>query len=252
MAALQNIRINTDAEIRWETISEDQHCVIVDDFLKDPHELIEFAANHAGEFSKPERLGYPGLLFFVNDNAMTEIYRFIRSEMTQHFPFFRGGINLRTRLSMVTLQSEELTTRQRFCHTDPNPSPKRTPYAALVYLFENEDLGGTSFYRWRDQWLSKTQVRLMEATGIDLDDPDKGLAFLQKDFPTFREPACYMTDSNEIAERLCTIPARFNRMIFYSGTVPHSAAITAPELLSKDFRKGRLTLNLFARVLARE
>ena len=92
----------------------------------------------------------------------------------------------------------------------------------------------------------------MEATGIDLDDQDKGLAFLQKDFPTFREPACYMTDSNEIAERLCTIPARFNRMIFYSGTVPHSAAITAPELLSKDFRKGRLTLNLFARVLARE
>ena len=252
MESLQKIRINANAEIRLEPISEGQNYAIIDDFLQDPHELVEFAADHAGEFKEPEPLGYPGPLYYVSDNAMTEIYRFIRSEMTQHFPFYRGGMNVRTRLSMTTLQPEELATRQRFCHTDPTPSPKRAPYAALVYLFENEDLGGTSFFRWSDQWLSKDQVSLMKAKGIDLDDPDKGLAFLQEHFPTFREPPCYMTDSNEIAERLCTVPARFNRLVFYSGAVPHSAAITAPELLSKDFRKGRLSLNLFARVLPKE
>ena len=134
---------------------------------------------------------------------------------------------------------------QRYCHTDPIPSPDRTCYAALIYLFENEGLGGTGFYRWIE---SASELR-HKAAAIEREDPDKALAFLQEHFPTYRKPACYMTGSNEIAERLCTIPARFNRMVFYSGDVPHSGAITAPELLSKDFRKGRLTLNIFADVL---
>jgi hypothetical protein len=58
-----------------------------------------------------------------------------------------------------------------------------------------------------------------------------------------------MTESNDVAELLCTVPARFNRFVFYSGDLPHSAAITAPDLLSDDPRKGRLTLNLFFSVL---
>jgi Family of unknown function (DUF6445) len=235
-------RINTDASIRREKISEDQHCVIVDDFLRDPHELVEFAAHHAGEFSIAES-SYPGQLFRVDGDAMIDIYLFIRSKMTKHFPFLRGGMNLWTFLSMVTLQADELSNLQRHCHTDPCLSPDRTAYAALVYLFEDEDLGGTGFYRWRELELLK------KAEAVEREDPDRGLAFLQEHFPTYRRPACYMTGSNEIAELLCTIPARFNRLVFYSGAVPHSAAITAPELLSKDFRKARLTLNIFADVL---
>ncbi len=129
------------------------------------------------------------------------------------------------------------------CHTDPTTAPDRTCYAALVYLFENEGLGGTGFYRWRELEL------VLKAKAIEREDPGKSLAFLQEHFPTYRKPARYMTGSNEIAELLCTIPARFNRLVFYSGKVPHSAAITAPELLSSDTRKGRLTLNIFADVL---
>ncbi len=90
MAALQEIRINQDANIRREAISEDHDCVIVDDFLQDPHKLVEFAAHHAGEFSRPDS-GYPGQQFDVNEDAMTDIYRFIRFEITKHFPFFRGN-----------------------------------------------------------------------------------------------------------------------------------------------------------------
>jgi hypothetical protein len=80
-------------------------------------------------------------------------------------------------------------------------------------------------------------------------DVGKGEEFLKRHFKTFREPPRYMTESNEIAELLCTIPPRFNRFVFYSGDVPHSGAITAPQLLSNDPRKGRLTLNLFFSVL---
>ena len=244
MAALPVIRINTNASIRREAISEDKYCVVVDDFLQDPQALVEFAAQQSGNFSVPESK-YPGLLCRINNNVMTDVYRFIRFKMTKHFPILRGGMKMWTVFSIVTLQPDELTTFQRLCHTDPVAGPGRMPYAALLYLFENEELGGTGFYRWREPEL------VMKATAFEREDSDKARAFLQEHFPTYREPARYMTESSEIAELVCTIPARFNRLIFYSGAVPHSAAITAPELLSNDIRAGRLTLNVFANVLPR-
>jgi hypothetical protein len=54
-----------------------------------------------------------------------------------------------------------------------------------------------------------------------------------------------MTDSNDVAERIGTVSPRFNRFVFYSGDLPHSGAIAAPELLTDDPQAGRLTLNLF-------
>ncbi len=246
MGTQPRIRINTDARIQRQEISADQHCVIVDDFLQDPHGLVEFAAHHAGEFSIPQRGNYPGILYRVDGDAMIDIYLFIRSKMTKHFPFCRGNMSLWTNLSMVTLQPDELSHRQRICHTDPNSSPGHAIYAGLLYLFENEDLGGTGFYRWREREL------VHKAKAIEREDPGKGKAFLQEQFPTYRKPARYMTGSNEIAELICTIPARFNRLIFYSGSVPHSGNIAAPELLSKNIRKGRLTLNIFADVLPKQ
>ncbi len=243
MATQPRIRINTDASIRRVAISEDQHCVIVDDFLRDPHVLVDIAAHQADAFLMPERK-YPGLLLGLDDDVMTDIYRFIRSKMTKHFPFLRGGLKMWTFLSKVTLQPDELAIGQRRCHTDPNVGPDRKNYAALIYLFENEELGGTNFFHY----LKKFEL-LKTVEAMDLEDPDKAMTVLLENFPTYRKPARYMTESNEIAELLCTIPARFNRLIFYSGQIPHSAAITAPELLSKDFRKGRLTLNIFADAL---
>ncbi len=240
---MQEIRINKNAKIRQQAIAGDQYCVIVDDFLQNPHEIVEYAVRHAGEFSMPERGNYPGPLRRVDGDAMTDIYGFIRSKMTKHFPFLRGNMRLWTFLSMTTTRPDKLSHRQRICHTDPTSAPNRTCYAALIYLFENKSLGGTGFYRWKEPELVR------EAKAIEREDPDKSLAFLQENFPAFRKPACYMTGSNEIAELLCTIPARFNRLVFYSGLVPHSASITAPELLSNDTRKGRLTLNIFADVL---
>jgi hypothetical protein len=60
-----------------------------------------------------------------------------------------------------------------------------------------------------------------------------------------------LTESCEVAELLTIIPAQFNRLIFYSGDIPHSAYIEEPELLSDDVDVGRLTLNLFASVVPR-
>jgi hypothetical protein len=63
------IRVNTEASIRQEDISENHHCVIVDDFLQNPHEIVDFAANNAVHFSTAKS-HYPGLFVDVDDEAI--------------------------------------------------------------------------------------------------------------------------------------------------------------------------------------
>jgi hypothetical protein len=244
LTTLPRIEINPDPLIRLEQVNDEHSCVVVDDFLKNPHAIVDFCCAHTDEFSIPER-SYPGPLLALSDDTMSEITRFIRTTMSKSFSFLKGGMTTSTFLSMVTLQPDQLSNLQRLCHTDPRQREDRRNFAGLVYLFEDERLGGTGFYRWKER------EQIEAATVLDLEDPNEALTFLQERFPTYKQPPCYMTKSNEIAELLQAIPARFNRLIFYSGDLPHSANIAMPELLSEDFRRGRLTLNCFASVVPR-
>jgi hypothetical protein len=243
LSKLPRIRINPNPAIHLEPVDDENFCVIVDEFLVDPESVVAYSHAHADKFSVPER-SYPGVLLDVHNDAMIDVVRFIRSAMSKQFSFLKGGIKTSTYLSMATMQPDQLSNLQRLCHTDPRPQPDRRNFAALVYLFRDEEMGGTGFFQWKERKLVE------EATALDLEDPAKALAFLQRYFPTYHRPPCYMTQSNEIAELLCDIPARFNRLIFYSGELPHSASIRAPGKLSTDVSRGRLTLNCFVSVLA--
>ena len=55
----------------------------------------------------------------------------------------------------------------------------------------------------------------------------------------------YLCDDNAYFRRVATVPARWNRGIFYSGALLHSGQITAPERLAADPATGRLTVNFF-------
>ena len=145
-------------------------------------------------------------------------------------------------LTMVTFPPERLGKFQRICHTDPRAEAGRRMYAALVYLFRDEALGGTAFYRWKQPEV------VNRALELDTTDSGAAAALLAKHCALFREPPRYMTTGNELAEQLLVVPPRFNRLVFYSGEIPHSGHITAPELLTEDFRTGRLTLNCFVNV----
>lgn len=238
----QPIEVNSDATISTVVIGDGHKAAVVDDFLKDPAALVDHAATFADRFEYPTG-SYPGGVLQVPTAATDQLLRFVRREMTKQFPIRRGGQKLVSLLSMTTYQPDELSNLQRLCHTDPRTQPNRANYASLVYLFEDESLGGTGFYRWKQQDL------LEQATALEQEDPEKALAFLKQHFPFFNEPAHYLTESNEAAELLEVVPAKFNRFVFYSGDVPHSAYIEHPEKLSKEFRKGRLTLNGFASVV---
>lgn len=242
MDDLPIIRINENARIEIRTASSGEETIaVVDNFLASPDELRNYAVEHHHDFSMPPS-SYPGLVMDIDDSAMRDIYRFIGLKLGRHFSFLRSDAEYASMLSMTTLRPGELSNLQRLCHTDPPALLGRRNYAFVLYLFENEQLGGTGFYRWRDK------QAIIEATALESKDPASALSFLEDRFPSYRESASYMTESTEIAERFGFVNARFNRLVFYSGTIPHSAQISSPEILTTDIRSGRLTLNCFASV----
>ena len=236
------LKINPALEINLVAVTDRYPVAVIDDFLLEPRQIVDFACDHAESFNMPER-AYPGKVLPVPDSAMTNVNRFIQAEMSRVFTFCRGGIEFHTRLSLTTLQPWDFTWIQRLCHTDPRLAGGRRNFAALLYLFDKPDLGGTGFYRWKDPEFWAELSALQQA------DPAAGQDLLQQGYALFRDPPCYMTESNAAAELIDKVPARFNRLVFYSGELPHSAWIEHPELLSSDPATGRLTLNCFASVL---
>jgi hypothetical protein len=55
----------------------------------------------------------------------------------------------------------------------------------------------------------------------------------------------YLAESNSWFERVASVPARWNRCIFFDGFGFHSGDIPMPEKLSADPLTGRLTVNGF-------
>ena len=235
------IRINRDARAELQHLSSGEPVAVIDNFLLEPDELRRYAVDRGSDFYMPPK-SYPGVVLDVDAEPMQDIYRFIRSALGKAFSFYRGDAQFESMLSMTTVQPDELSNLQRLCHSDPPPSRNRRNYAFVLYLFDNEALGGTGFYRWKEK------EAIVDATALEAKNPGEALAFLKERFETYQKPAHYITESNEIAERLHVIPAKFNRLVFYSGNVPHSAQIASPELLTSDLENGRLTLNCFASV----
>ena len=236
------LSINPNLQIELVRLSDRLACAVIDDFLLNPDEAVEYACARAAEFERPER-AYPGLVLPVDNRPLEAMNRFIQQELSRLFGFCRGGIEFHNQFSLTTLQPKDFSWIQRLPHSDPRLGAGRVNFAALLYLFRDAELGGTGFYRWKDPeyW--------QRMTARQSDDPTAGLDELRERFALFREPARYVTGSNEAVELLDRAPARFNRLIFYSGDVPHSAYIEHPERLTDDPRTGRLTLNGFVNAL---
>jgi hypothetical protein len=232
------LELNPATTIGVKRITDSFVCVVVDDFLLNPDELIDYALRRRDDFFMQER-AYPGLVLPLEFGLLADIKRFIRAEMSRVFGFLRGNIKLQSNLALTTMMPDELSWIQRLCHTDPRTALERRNFASVLYLFDNPKFGGTGFYRWKDIefW--------QKMSALQLEDPEAGLDTLKDRFQMFRDPPCYQTESNAAADLLDMAPAKFNRLIFYPGDLPHSAYISHPELLSADPDKGRLTLNCF-------
>jgi len=104
----------------------------------------------------------------------------------------------------------------------------------LLYLC-NEEHGGTAFYRHK-------------ATGLQQVTADNREHFLDVYYDELnaRPPAQrYFDDSDASFEFLGMMPARFNRLVVYRGSLLHSAVVNPRLSINANPLTGRLTLNSF-------
>lgn len=227
---------NPNPIIQRVPIGGGAECLVIDNFLSDPQQMVAEAVAGRAAFSANPVNAYPG----IEKTMPPEFDRQLEAYFAQHLmqPFNASSpAGLNTRMSIVTLRPGELNPQQRICHRDAhNCPPGEGACAAVLYLFEDPRFGGTSFYR---PLVSADEIDFLLHQVKLLD----GNAFTK----VLGVPPEYFNRANRYFERTATIPAAWNRAIFYDATIFHSGQIDAPELLDADPARGRLTVNAFLR-----
>jgi hypothetical protein len=225
---------NPRPDLQFVPLAGGRPCIVVDDALLEPERWVERAVADAAEFNAPVRNAYPGRERVLPDSVADQLGRFFDAHIRQHLGA-RRTLKVRCRLSMVTLAPEQLLPRQWICHRDrPADGPEQSIAASVAYLFRDERLGGTRFYRPTGSAMA-TALLLHDASTLDSE------AFGAK----YGLQPGYLAGSNRYFEQIASVPPRWNRMLFYDGQQFHSGDIPHPERLANDPRCGRLTLNGF-------
>lgn len=232
-----SILVNPEARLSRTELPDGEFCIVADDFLVAPEQLVAEAVRLRPAFRERGVNAYPGLELTLDGSLADTLACFMRDRIG---PLFGAGpviLASETRFAMVTRRPGALSPRQRLCHVDEPPQgPGVVTLAGVLYLFREPLLGGTDFYTPRP--------------GVDLPALQRALAAgsgfgLMARYPFFRRPPEYLTSSCEFFDLRQSVPARFNRIIFYRSDIYHSGHIARPDLLTDDPRTGRLTLNCF-------
>lgn len=225
---------NPSPRIQVLPIAGRHACYVIDDALREPERWVEYAAANAAVFTHSPHNAYPGPELRLPDEVSARLDAFFATHVRRLLGA-RRTLRMYSRLSLATCAPATLEPRQWLCHVDRLAvEPGQCIAASVLYLFGDAALGGTSFYvpkRPMDE--IARLVHDAAAMAAEAFSARHGLR------------AGYMGGSNAYFEQVLTVPARWNRLIFYDGGVFHCGQIAAPEKLTADPRSGRLTLNGF-------
>lgn len=225
---------NPQPRIERVALAPGRDAWVVDDALVDPQGLVQRAVAQREQFAAAPYNAYPGLEWRLGAESDEPLAEFFMQHLRARLGA-RRTLRLYSRLSLATLQPHELSPLQRLCHRDRMGAGAGECVAACtLYLFGDAALGGTAFYASRVP-LPEIDARMRHWHTLD------GAAFTRE----IGAPPGYLTGSNDWFEHLATVPAVFNRAVFYDGSGFHASHVTAPERLSADPARGRLTLNAF-------
>lgn len=230
----ESFQVRMPPDVQSIQIGEHQ-LVFIDDFLEDPEALLEVACRSRFEPypGLDQRKGYPGIRaeapagYSQNLTALMDPLIRLNFGVPEALPL-RKSI---CAFSLTTAAPETLGTLQRTPHFDAS-----TPHhmAVLLYLCD-EQHGGTAFYRHRatgiQQITAENRERFLSAYNAELER---------------RPPAArYFDHGDESFEFLGRMPARFNRLVVYRGSLLHTAVVNPACGINADPRSGRLTVNTF-------
>jgi hypothetical protein len=210
------------------------YCCVVDDILRVPEDWVRYAVARQAEFVSAAASGYPGVSLAIDMGAGHALREFFALHLRRYFDA-RRLVQMIGRYSMVTLAPEELRPGQWICHQDPPlGDPRLTRQASVLYLFHDDTLGGTSFYEATRSFAETSQL-LADSVAMN------AAQFSER----YGIQPSYLCDSNAYFRRTATVPARWNRAVFYSGALLHTGQIDTPRRLTADPATGRLTVNGF-------
>jgi hypothetical protein len=225
---------NPNPIIETIAIDEQHSCYVIDNAFAEPERWVEYASRLQHEFRAEDFNAYPGPELRMPDGVSQRLDEFFTLHI-RHRLGARRTLRMYSRLAIATAAPESLQPRQWICHRDRmGVPPDQCVAASVLYLFKDAGLGGTGFFKPR-----------LPAFETDLLVHDSGTQSPEAFSAKYGLSAGYMTQSNRYFEKLCTVPARWNRLIFYDGSRFHCSDITAPERLSADPSSGRLTFNGF-------
>jgi hypothetical protein len=225
---------NLQPRVERVPLPNGEFCLVVDDAFAEPERIVEFAVAHRASFRNVDFNAYPGTYLLSPANLSAALSDFFMQHLRRFFDA-RRIVSMHCRFSMVTLRPEELRPYQWFCHRDSlNVPAPQSIQASVLYLFKDAELGGTSFY---EPAVSPAEIAVFNRDAWELSNE----TFARK----YGLAPGYMVESNRYFTKIGSIPARWNRLIFYYGSVLHSGDIVAPEKLSPDPASGRLTFNGF-------
>lgn len=213
----------------------DHRVVVIDDFLEDPQAMVECAAQ--GSFEPcpgmADHKGYPGVRSRAPIDYSHNITELLDPLIKVNFgvPEALDAKKSVCWFSLTTVPPQALGPLQRTPHFDAS-----TPHhmAALLYLC-NDEHGGTAFYRHNATGLQR----------ITADNRERYLDTYYDEINARRPAQRYFDRSDDRFTLLGAIPARFNRMVVYPGSLLHSACINPALSIDSDPRAGRLTVNSF-------
>lgn len=207
---------------------------VVDDVLLEPERWVELAARHAGGFVEAPQNAYPGIELPMPDSIATECMAHFDQHLRAQFGL-RRSLHGHAKLAIATHGHDRLQPFQTIPHVDSlRVEAGQAAMASVLYLFADEGLGGTSFYRPR-----------VDAAGLAGLFEDAARLDAESFGARYRLPRAYPAGSNAWFEHVLTVPPRWNRLVVYPGTIFHSSHVPDPRLLRADPREGRLTLNGF-------
>lgn len=221
----------TESRVRFSQIGrEQQPLLVVDDFIPQPEQLIEYALTQ-GQVTQAAGL-YPGLRSPAPPAFGAYLLKQLAQPLQNCFGISPAALQqVNSYFSLVCTPASQLSPMQSIPHFD-RPCPNEL--AAIYYLCE-EQQGGTSFYRHR-------------STGFEHIVPDRQADYqsaLQTDFQRHGLPTGYICGNSALFEVIATVPARFNRLVLYRCSSLHSGDIGPDYQYDLNPTTGRFTIASF-------
>jgi hypothetical protein len=207
--------------------------IVVDNVLKHPEHLIDFAKNDVSFDRKDNGTGgYPGIQAPAPLNYVEIVVRGLDPLIRNSFQLSNVTlIQAECYLSLVTTPPHRLHPLQCIPHID-------TAYPlqfAILHFLCPADFGGTAFYKQRQTGFEQiNQLRLADYTKTR-----------DVNAKNIKNMGHYIQSTTADYEQIGRLDAAFNRILVYKSCQLHSGIISPDMDFSSDPEHGRLTANIF-------